>query len=47
MKKRPKASWRMFRYTTEVHNVDWTKYTKMLHETGAIHNVLADKDDDK
>jgi hypothetical protein len=50
MKKRPKASWRMFRYTTEVHDIrqsDWTKYTRMLHETGAIRNVLADKDDDK
>lgn len=45
MKKRQKASWRIFRYTTEVHNVDWAQYTKLLHETGAIRNVLADKGD--
>lgn len=50
MKKREKASWRMIRYTTEVHDIrqfGWAKYTKLLHEIGAIRNVLADNGDNK
>lgn len=38
-------------WTTEVHKMmkpaDFNKYTRLLHETGAIRNVLADNKDNQ